>query len=115
VQAVAPRVEALARELCENAASFTAEGGTILVRLETSLEWVIFEVRDEGPGIEPDDLPKVWDRFFTTRGQKRGTGLGLALVRAVCEAHGGRAEVRSEPGKGASFSVAFPRNSPPLN
>ncbi len=113
VPAVAQRAEALLRELCENAASFTGPGGTVFVRVAAEADAVRLEVRDEGPGITADDLPRVWDRFFTTRGQKRGTGLGLALVRAVCEAHGGRAEVRSEPGRGATFSVTFPRAAPP--
>lgn len=110
---VAHRAEALLRELCENAASFTDEGGSVVVRVLGTEHEVTLEVSDDGPGITPDDLPKVWQRFFTTRGQKRGTGLGLALVRAVCEAHGGRVDVRSEPGKGATFSVTLPRGPLP--
>jgi signal transduction histidine kinase len=66
-------------------------------------------IDDSGPGIAEADLPKVFTRFFTTRGGARGTGLGLALVRAVVEAHGGRITARSPATGGASFEVRLPR------
>ena len=66
-----------------------------------------FEVEDDGPGITPANLPKVFDRFFTTRRGSGGTGLGLALVRAVATSHGGEVTVTSEPGR-TVFLVRLP-------
>ena len=60
-------------------------------------------MRDTGPGIPPDQLPHVFDRFWqATRGDRAGLGLGLAIVRAIVEAHGGRVWVESELGKGTT-------------
>jgi signal transduction histidine kinase len=73
---------------------------------------VVLVVADTGPGIAPEDLPRVFSRFFTTRGRSRGTGLGLALVQAVAHAHGGSVAVSSPPGRGAIFEVRLPRASP---
>jgi signal transduction histidine kinase len=67
-------------------------------------------VRDTGVGIRPDELPHIWDRLFRgdTSRTERGLGLGLSLVKAVVEAHGGTVEVESEPGKGSAFTVSLP-------
>ena len=66
--------------------------------------------RDDGPGIAAGDLPRIWDRLY--RGDKsraeHGLGLGLSLVKAIVEAHGGRAEAASQPGGGAEFRVILP-------
>lgn len=112
VRGVEYRLEALLRELLENGASFAGEGGAVTVRLAARADGrereVVVEVSDTGPGIRSEDLPRVFDRFFTTRGEKRGTGVGLALVRAVARAHGGEATVRSDAGSGATFVVTLP-------
>lgn len=67
-------------------------------------------VRDQGPGIPPEDLPRIWDRLY--RGDKsrsqRGLGLGLSFVQAILHAHGGRAEVGSPPGAGSTFTLWLP-------
>ncbi|MCU0658084.1 MAG: HAMP domain-containing histidine kinase [Polyangiaceae bacterium] len=68
--------------------------------------WI--EIRDQGPGISPGNIARIWDRFFTTHRDHGGTGLGLAIVKAVVEAHGGRVGVRSEPGHGSLFWVRLP-------
>jgi signal transduction histidine kinase len=65
-----------------------------------------FDVIDDGPGISPANLPRIFDRFFTTD-RSEGTGLGLALVKAICEAHGGSVTVQSAPGR-TVFSVRLP-------
>jgi signal transduction histidine kinase len=102
------RLEALIRELVENAVSFAGDGGRVDVSVRAAEGRVSVTVEDSGPGIRAEDLPRVFDRFFTTRGRSRGTGLGLALVKAVAEAHGGTVTVRSAVGKGAAFSVELP-------
>ena len=77
-------------------------------RQEGSVELTI---RDEGTGIEPELLPKVFDRFFTTENPRtgnRGTGLGLAIAKSIVSANGGKIFVRSELGDGTTFTVTFP-------
>ena len=67
---------------------------------------VIIEVRDSGPGISAEDLERIFSPFFTTKPQ--GTGLGLAIVRKVVDAHEGRIDAVSAPGRGATFRVTLP-------
>ena len=71
-------------------------------------------VRDTGPGIPPEDMPRIWERLY--RGDKsrsaRGLGLGLALVKAIAQAHGGRAEVENLPNSGAVFRLTLPASTP---
>jgi signal transduction histidine kinase len=73
--------------------------------------WVEVRVRDTGVGIEPDELPRVFDRFYrgdAARARPGGTGLGLAIARLLVEQHGGTIGVRSEPGEGSEFTVRLP-------
>ncbi len=100
------RVESLLRNLLDNAASFAVQRVTVRVSVEG--KEAVVEVVDDGPGVAPGDLARVFDRFFTTRERNKGSGLGLALVRAVAEAHGGAVVVSSVPGQGATFEVRLP-------
>ncbi len=100
VRAAPRELESAVRNLLDNAASFGAA-----VRVRTTPSTLVVE--DDGPGIPADALPRVFDRFFTTRGDRHGTGLGLALTKAVVEAHGGRIVVDSPPTGGARFTIAF--------
>jgi signal transduction histidine kinase len=106
VQGVASRIESVLRNVIDNALSFARE--RVRVELRRDGDAVVVVVSDDGPGIAPGDLPRVFDRFFTTRGDSRGTGLGLALARAVVEAHGGTMHAESPPSGGARFVVRLP-------
>ena len=99
--------------LVDNGVKYTQRGGTVHLRARDAEGAVAIEVADDGPGIAAEDLPRIWDRLY--RGDRsrseRGLGLGLSLVRAIVEAHEGRAEVFSSPGQGATFRITLPRSS----
>jgi two-component system sensor histidine kinase SenX3 len=82
------------------------------VELRRSDAAVLAVVSDRGAGISPANQDRIFDRFFTTRGDQGGTGLGLAMVAAVVKSHGAEIAVSSEPGKGSRFEVRFPRVGP---
>ncbi|HEY9152714.1 MAG TPA: ATP-binding protein, partial [Anaerolineales bacterium] len=102
--------------LIENAIKYTPEGGSVTVRVKTLPNDVLFEVEDSGIGIEPDDLPRLFEKFY--RGKQRearaqhGSGLGLAIVRSIAEQHSGRVWVESQVGKGSTFSLQIPLTQP---
>jgi signal transduction histidine kinase len=93
-----------------NAVKFTPPGGDIAVRAEEHGDRVWFTIADSGPGIVPEDLPHVFERFWKGEpGGKRGSGLGLYIAKGIVEAHDGRIWVESEPGHGSTFRIALPR------
>ncbi|TDD90450.1 HAMP domain-containing protein [Actinomadura darangshiensis] len=100
--------------LLANAVRYTPSGGRVSLRAYADGDEVLIEVSDTGPGIEPEHLPHVFDRFWRAEKsrsrQSGGSGLGLAIVRQLAEAHGGSAAVRSEPGRGATFVLRLPRS-----
>jgi signal transduction histidine kinase len=92
-----------------NALKFTAQGGRVEIHATRRGRAVEFIVRDTGPGIRPDDLPHVFDRFWQARNRERaGVGLGLAIAKGIIEAHGGEIHVDSEPGQGSRFAFTLP-------
>jgi len=107
------RIIQLLTNLVGNSLKFTARDGSVSVRLVEEGEAVTIEVRDTGPGIPPDELPRVFDRFYrgTNTGDARasGSGLGLAIVRSIVEMHDGEIGVSSVVGEGTVFSVSLPR------
>jgi len=102
--------------LLVNARQAMPDGGSILVGLEdaTDTDEVVLSIRDTGTGIPRDQLPHIFDAFFTTKDGpdetgKGGTGLGLAACKEVIDAHGGRIRVESTVGKGTAFIIRLPR------
>jgi len=106
------RVEQVAANLIDNALKYTPEGGRVQVEVEVEVdkERALLRVRDTGVGIPDAELERIWERLF--RGDRsrtaRGLGLGLSLVKAIVEAHGGSVAAASEPGAGATFTVWLP-------
>ena len=84
----------------------------IEVRTEHLGDEIIVTVADNGPGIAPEHLPRIFEVYFTTKEHGQGTGLGLAIARDIVIRHGGRLEVQSEPGCGAAFRVILPAHHP---
>ena len=99
------RLESVIRNLLDNALHFAGPAGQVTLRIDRRADAVELRVLDDGPGISAEDLPHVFERFYTRR-RVGGTGLGLALARAIVEAHGGTLAV--EPRTGACFVVRLP-------
>ena len=96
--------------LMDNALSFTPAGGTVTVYARDAGRCVAVGVRDTGCGIEPKDLPLIWERFYKadkSRMRTTGTGLGLSIAKLVCELMNGRITAASEPGQGATFEFSL--------
>jgi signal transduction histidine kinase len=94
--------------LIGNAMKFTPAGGSIHVLLRADGERVHIDVADTGPGIAPDQIDHIFEKYYQGRGAKGGSGLGLAIARAAVQAHGGTINVRSNPGRGTRFRVTMP-------
>jgi signal transduction histidine kinase len=105
IQANAEQVETAIDNLVQNA--LRHGGPPVVVRAWREGRWTGVDVTDAGPGVSEANAARVFDRFFTTDRERGGTGLGLALVRAIAEAHGGTASLVPTP-SGACFRVAFP-------
>lgn len=107
------KIKQVVLNLFHNAVQHTdPQRGTIAVRLSAQLGRAELEVRDNGPGIAPEHLPHVFERFYridASRTRKQGgAGLGLSISQSIVEAHGGSIEVHSKPGQGAAFLVTLP-------
>ena len=84
------------------------EGGRIRIRIRDEADGQVVEIRDDGCGIDPDHLPRLYDPFFTTKPVGEGTGLGLAITHSIVTGHGGSIEVDSLPGRGTTFRLRLP-------
>ncbi|MEO7674282.1 MAG: ATP-binding protein [Pyrinomonadaceae bacterium] len=91
-----------------NAIDAMPSGGTLTFRAKGQFNRVAIEVEDTGVGIPPEDLSKIFEPFFTTKEVGEGTGLGLAVCYGIVTDHGGRLSVRSNPGKGTTFTILLP-------
>jgi signal transduction histidine kinase len=103
------RMELVLSNLLDNALKFTPQGGQVLTGAERRGNTVRLWVRDTGPGIDPEDHPHVFERFYRGRdNHTEGTGLGLAIVQSIVQAHGGRVSLESQPGVGSLFAIDLP-------
>jgi signal transduction histidine kinase len=96
--------------LIDNAIKYTPEGGQVTLRLKQQGDEAVLEVCDTGPGVPEAEQPRIWERLYRgdqSRSQS-GLGLGLSLVRAIVEAHGGKVTVRNAPAGGTIFEVRLP-------
>jgi PAS domain S-box-containing protein len=107
------RLEQVLNNLVSNAIKYSPEGGSVEISGRALPKEIIVTVSDQGVGIPLEEQPRVFERFFRGTRESRqrtpGAGLGLYLVKAIVEAHGGRTWVESNPGEGAAFSFALPR------
>jgi signal transduction histidine kinase len=96
--------------LIGNAIKFTPQQGRVGVSAMSVGNEIVFSVRDTGEGIAPEQLPHVFDRYWTTKeGNPNGTGLGLYISKGIVQAHGGKLHAESQPGKGSEFRFTVPR------
>ena len=104
------RVQQVLLNLIHNAIKFTPSGGQIVVGARAEKEEGLFWVSDTGEGIPPEDLPRIFERFYKANRSRSdsGTGLGLAIAKHVIQAHGGRIWVESTEAKGSTFYFTLP-------
>jgi CheY-like chemotaxis protein len=110
------RVREVFENLIGNACKFTRSGDSIVVGASMHVGEVLIAVRDTGKGIAEDELARIFDRFWhSQKSDRRGTGLGLGICKAIVEAHGGRIWLESTPGEGTTVYFTLPApSSPPL-
>ncbi|HNM76817.1 MAG TPA: HAMP domain-containing sensor histidine kinase [Tepidiformaceae bacterium] len=103
--------------LVDNAIKYSGQGATVTVTAEQAADRAVVHVADTGSGIAPEDLPRIFDRFYRVdKGRSRregGTGLGLAIVKELVESQRGTVTAKSEPGRGSVFTIALPMPAVP--
>jgi signal transduction histidine kinase len=108
------RLRQVIDNLISNAIKYSPKGGKILVRGSCDDQWVQITVSDQGQGLPPEQLERVFERFYRVdnalTSSTQGTGLGLYLAHAVITAHGGRIWASNNPKGGATFTFTLPRN-----
>jgi len=108
------RLEQVLANLLRNAIRHTPPGGIVAVTTHEGPESATIEVHDTGEGIAPEELPQIWERFYRSESSRardrRGAGLGLALVKEMTKAMGGSVSVESEIGQGSRFTVQLPKS-----
>ncbi len=112
------RIDQVLTNLVANAIRHTPPHGKITLGAQVQTETILLSVTDSGPGILPEDLPYIFDRFYRgdparTRSAGSGSGLGLAIARQLVHAHGGKIHAQNAPEGGAIFTLEIPRGSPP--
>lgn len=111
IKADSDRLRRVFRNLLDNAFKFSAKGATITITTQETTQEVIISITDEGRGIDPDDLPFIFDIFHRGKnaGGHPGQGIGLATVKTIVEGHGGKVKVKSKRGEGSTFTVILPK------
>ncbi|HKP93882.1 MAG TPA: ATP-binding protein [Chthoniobacterales bacterium] len=108
------RLQELIYNLLDNAVKYSNAGGTVFLRAEPMEAGVRISVTDQGIGIAPADLPRIFERFYradkSRSSEQRGTGLGLSIVKHITQLHGGSVDAQSELGKGTTVAVLLPAN-----
>jgi signal transduction histidine kinase len=116
IQGDPDRLKQLLLNLVDNACRYTPPGGTVTLGLVAHEGIAALSVRDTGPGIPPEALPHIFERFYRADHARSreigGTGLGLAISQVIAEAHGGRIEVESRVGEGSTFTAHLPTGAP---
>jgi two-component system OmpR family sensor kinase len=107
------RLRQVLGNLMTNALTHTPAGTQVTVGVATEPGWAVLSVRDQGPGLAPQDAQRAFERFYRadssrTRSHRGGSGLGLSIVAALTAAHGGVAELDTAPGAGAVFRIRLP-------
>ena len=104
------RLRQVLANVVDNAVKYTPPGGQVVLDAAVAGSDIAVTITDTGVGIAPEHLPRIWDRLYRAdvAATERGLGLGLSLVKAIVEAHGGRAEVRSDVGKGTTIRLTLP-------
>lgn len=105
-------IEEIFNNLITNAINYSPDGGNVTVSAQGFGEYLEIKVSDTGVGISPEELPKIFDKFYRVKSPKTrqvmGTGLGLAIVKGIIEAHRGTIDVESVPDKGTTFRILLP-------
>jgi signal transduction histidine kinase len=92
--------------ITRNALEAMPDGGEIRISTQVVGEWVLLRISDNGPGIKPEDLPLIFEPFFTRKGA--GTGLGLSITQRIVDEHSGKIQVESSPQEGTTFVIELP-------
>jgi two-component system sensor histidine kinase KdpD len=110
-----PRIVKVLLHLIENAANYSPAGTPIILSAEASGKCIMISVADRGPGIDDLERMMIFDKFYRGESQRfrvQGTGMGLAIAKAIVEAHHGTISVTSQLGQGSVFSFTLPINAP---
>ena len=105
------RLKQVLLNLTSNAVKYNQDGGRVEVKIAVGPEALSVSVSDTGPGIAPEDLPNIFQRFYRVAGTEdhvKGTGLGLCVAKRIVEMHGGEITVESELGVGTTFTFTLP-------
>ncbi len=118
IQADPAKLHDVLKNLLENAANYSPGRGTVVVSAETREAGAVLEIADEGPGIPPPDLERIFERFYRVDKARTvdpgGTGLGLAIVKHLVSLHGGTVVAANRTPRGAVFTVTLPQPPPPV-
>ena len=109
------RMTQVLTNILDNALRYSPEGGTIILSVKEMKNQVEFAIQDSGPGLNPEDLDRVFDRFYRTDASRQrdgGSGLGLAIAKSIVQAHGGQIMAKSAPGQGLKVVILLPKKSP---